>query len=162
VQFADKCAPVTISSSAEYSVLQALQFQEVSVRLLSKVTPRYVTLVTRGISRLFSCNTSSGTESSGEIYCLSFPFIFLYIPVLTPRIHWSEAALQFAENTTFVILCREQVPSPNRARWVPGAAGPSFVYRLYSTGAMTEPWGTPVIISFRIENSHFTETLTFR
>jgi hypothetical protein len=31
VQFADQCAPVKVSSSAEYSVLQALQFQEVSI-----------------------------------------------------------------------------------------------------------------------------------
>jgi hypothetical protein len=32
VQFADWCAPVKISNSAEYSVLQALQFEEVRVR----------------------------------------------------------------------------------------------------------------------------------
>jgi hypothetical protein len=32
VQFADLCASVKISNSAEYSVLQALQFQKVSVR----------------------------------------------------------------------------------------------------------------------------------
>jgi hypothetical protein len=34
----------------------------------------------------------------------------------------------------------------NKARLVPGAAGASFVYRLYSTGARTEPWGTPAYI----------------
>jgi hypothetical protein len=32
LQFADWCAPVKISSSAELSVLQVLQFQEASVR----------------------------------------------------------------------------------------------------------------------------------
>jgi hypothetical protein len=32
VQFVDWCAPDKISNSLEYSVLQALQFQEVSVR----------------------------------------------------------------------------------------------------------------------------------
>jgi hypothetical protein len=32
VQFADWCAHVKISNSAEYSVLQALKFQEASVR----------------------------------------------------------------------------------------------------------------------------------
>jgi hypothetical protein len=31
VQFADWCAPVKIFNSAEYSVLQALQFQEVGI-----------------------------------------------------------------------------------------------------------------------------------
>jgi hypothetical protein len=33
MKFAGWCAPVKISNSAEYFVLQALQFQEVSVRL---------------------------------------------------------------------------------------------------------------------------------
>jgi hypothetical protein len=75
--------------------------------LLSKVTPRYVTLFTKGISRPFSCNTASGTlKSSGEISRLRFPFSELRTSVLTPRIHCSEAALQFAENTTFLFLCR--------------------------------------------------------
>jgi hypothetical protein len=31
VQFLDRCAPVKISSSAEYSILQALQFQPAMV-----------------------------------------------------------------------------------------------------------------------------------
>lgn len=34
VQFADPCANVKVSSSAECSVLQDLQFQEVSVRCI--------------------------------------------------------------------------------------------------------------------------------
>jgi hypothetical protein len=62
---------------------------------LSKVTPRQVTLFTRGISRPFSCSTSSETlKSSVEIDRLSFPFIELYVPALTPRIDCSEAAFQ--------------------------------------------------------------------
>jgi hypothetical protein len=40
-----------------------------------------------------------------EKHRLSFPFIDLYVPVLTPWIHWSEATLQFAENTMFMFVC---------------------------------------------------------
>jgi hypothetical protein len=36
-----------------------------------------------------------------------------------------------------------QVSSANRARCIPGAAGASFMYKLYSIGARTEPCGTP-------------------
>jgi hypothetical protein len=43
---------------------------------------------------------------SGEIDRPSFPFIDLYVPAPTPRLLCSEAALQFAENTTFMFLCR--------------------------------------------------------
>jgi hypothetical protein len=39
-----------------------------------------------------------------EIDHTSFPFNDFYIPGLTPRIHCSEAALQFVENTTFTFL----------------------------------------------------------
>lgn len=34
----------------------------------------------------------------------TFPLIDHYIPVLTPRVYCSEAALQLAENTTFVFI----------------------------------------------------------
>jgi hypothetical protein len=37
MQFLDRCAPVKISNSAEYSALQALQYQEVDVSDLIKV-----------------------------------------------------------------------------------------------------------------------------
>jgi hypothetical protein len=60
-------------------------------------------IIYKGIgSSVFSCNTSSGT--SGEIDRRSFPFIDPHVPALTLRIQCSEAALQFAENATFVIL----------------------------------------------------------
>jgi hypothetical protein len=39
VQFADWCAPVKISNTAKYSVLQALQFQEVSVHCILPGSP---------------------------------------------------------------------------------------------------------------------------
>jgi hypothetical protein len=45
-------------------------------------------------------------KTSGEIDHLSFSFIDLYVPVLTSQIHCSESLLQFAENMTFVFLCR--------------------------------------------------------
>jgi hypothetical protein len=73
---------------------------------LSKVTSRYVTIFTKGMSHPFSCSMSSGAlKSSGETDHLNFPFIYLYIPVLIPRIHCCESSLQYAENTMFVFLC---------------------------------------------------------
>jgi hypothetical protein len=45
-----------------------------------------------------------GLLSAGEIGRMSFLFIDLIVPALTPRIYCSESALQFAENTTFVFL----------------------------------------------------------
>jgi hypothetical protein len=44
--------------------------------------------------------------SSAEIDHLSLPFIDLYVPAITARIHYSESTLQFAEDMTFVFLCR--------------------------------------------------------
>jgi hypothetical protein len=78
-----------------------------NVILLSKVTPRYVTVVRKGMSRQSSCSTFSGNlKSSGDMIRLSFPFINPHVPALTPRIPCSEASLQFAENATFVFLWR--------------------------------------------------------
>jgi hypothetical protein len=55
------------------------------VIILSKVTPRYDTLFTKGMSRPFSCSASLRTlKSYGEIVRLSFVFIDLYVPALTP------------------------------------------------------------------------------
>jgi hypothetical protein len=94
------------------------------VILLSKVTRRSITLFTKGMRRPFSCSTSSGTlKYSGEADRLSFSFIDIYVPALTPRIHRSESALQFAENTTILFLCsvntgivREQRKMVSRCR----------------------------------------------
>jgi hypothetical protein len=62
-------------------------------------------LFTKEMYRPFSCSMSSGTlKFSGEIDRLSFSFIDLCVPALTPRIHCSES-LKFAENT-FVFFCR--------------------------------------------------------
>jgi hypothetical protein len=89
----------------------------------------------------FSCSTSSG-----EIDRLSFPFIDLYVPGLTPRIHCSESALQLAENTTFVFLCHVNtgiVPEYSNKSYRCDA-GIIYIYcmyvrRLYNAGARTEP-----------------------
>jgi hypothetical protein len=56
------------------------------------VAPGYVTLFTKGLP-------------SREIDHMNFLLNDLYILALTPRIHCSEAALQFVENTTFTFLC---------------------------------------------------------
>jgi hypothetical protein len=136
-----------------------LSMQCCHIILLSKVTPSHVTLFTSGTSRPIRCSASSGAlKSSGEIDYLSFPFINLYVPSLTPWLHWSEAALQFAENTTFVFLTCKYKYHPRTGR-VPGAAGASFEYRMYITGARTEPWGTPTVIFLGVENSPSTKTL---
>jgi hypothetical protein len=45
-------------------------------------------------------------QSSGEVDRLSPSFFDLFVPAFTPRIHCSEAALRFAESTTFMSLCR--------------------------------------------------------
>jgi hypothetical protein len=56
-----------------------------------------VTIFTKGICRHFGGSASSWTlKSSAGICSPRFPFINLYDPVLTPRLHCSETALQFA------------------------------------------------------------------
>jgi hypothetical protein len=71
---------------------------------------RYVTLFTEGLSRPFSCSTSSGTIILLEkLIIWVFPSLIFMFQHLTPRIHCSEATLQFAENTTFVFLCRVNI-----------------------------------------------------
>jgi hypothetical protein len=49
------------------------------------------------------------SKSSGEIDRLRFHFIDFQVPALTPRILYSESALQFAENATFVFLLRVNI-----------------------------------------------------
>jgi hypothetical protein len=101
-------------------------------------------------------------KSSGETVRLSFPFADLLVPEDTPRLHCSEAALQFAENMTFMFLwrvytgnVREQSKMSSRCR------RSSFIYRPYNNAARTEPWGTLAAISLSIENSPSIMTLHF-
>jgi hypothetical protein len=54
-----------------------------------------------------------------------------------------------------------QVSSVNRARCTPGAAGASFIHKLYSTGVRTEPCGTPASIFLGKESSPSTEILNY-
>jgi hypothetical protein len=93
------------------------------VILLSKVTPKYVTLFTRECLVRLAVRRQGLYKSSGEIDLQIFPFIDLYVPALTPRIHCSEAALQFSENTTFMFFwcvntgtVREQIKMSSRCR----------------------------------------------
>jgi hypothetical protein len=87
-----------------------LSIWSLCVILLSMATPRYVTLFTKGISRHFSCNTSLGTlKFYEEEDDRNFPIINLYVSTLTPRFHCSEAARQFAKNTTLMFLCRVSI-----------------------------------------------------
>jgi hypothetical protein len=66
--------------------------------LLSKVTPRYVTLFTNVcLVRLVVVRRQGLFKSSGEIDRPSVSIIDLHVPALTPRIHCSEATLQCSE-----------------------------------------------------------------
>jgi hypothetical protein len=47
-----------------------------------------------------------GILSLKETDRLNFQFIYHDVPVLTPQLQCSEAALQFAENMTFMLFCR--------------------------------------------------------
>jgi hypothetical protein len=112
----------------------------------------------------FSCSTSSGTRKSfGEIDRLSFLFIDVHVPELTPRIHYSEASLQFAETTTFVCLCRvntgivrEQTKTSFEAPWGHHLYIDSTIF-----GQGRNHWGTPAAIFLGVENSPSTKTLNF-
>jgi hypothetical protein len=45
------------------------------------------------------------STSVREVDGLSLMLIDLYVPALTPRLHCSEAALQFSENTALFAIC---------------------------------------------------------
>jgi hypothetical protein len=65
-------------------------------------------------------------------FVLNFLLIHLYVPALTPRIHCSESALQFAENMVFAFLCRERRGIIcEESKMTSRAARASFMYRLY-------------------------------
>jgi hypothetical protein len=134
----------------------------VHVILLSKMTPRQFTLLTKAMFLTFGCNKYSGTlnllrNGSPEI---SFHWS------LCSRVHTTKSlfsfSLQFTENTTFVFLCcanrgivREQ------SKMNPNYRGASFIYRLYNIGVKMEPWDTPVANILGAENSSSTKTLKF-
>jgi hypothetical protein len=71
-------------------------------------------------------------KCSGEIDRMSFPFIDLYIPAPTLRIHSSEFALQFAEDTTFVLPCRVNTGIVReQSKMSSGAAGHHLYIYIY-------------------------------
>jgi hypothetical protein len=41
----------------------------------------------------------------GEVVGLSLDLIYLYVPALTPRLHWGETALHLSENITLFGIC---------------------------------------------------------
>jgi hypothetical protein len=97
-----------------------------------------------------------------EIDRLKLPFVDLYISVLTPWPHSSDANLEFVKNATLMFLCCVYTESSaKRARCVPGAAGASLMYKLYSNGARTELCGTLAATYPGEESSPSTETLNF-
>lgn len=84
-----------------WTLAAVLSICRLHVIILLKMTPKSFTPFTNGMFLPFSCSTFSGALSH-----LEKSFIELYVPALTPRYLCSEAALQFAENTTFVLLRR--------------------------------------------------------
>jgi len=111
----------------------------------------------------FHCKMSlDRSMSAGEVDGLSLILIDSYIPALTPRLHCIEAALQLSENIASLrSVAYIHVSSAKRASWTPGVWGVSFIYKLYSVGARTEPCGTPAFISLGVDSSPSTETLNF-
>jgi hypothetical protein len=102
------------------------------------------------------------STSFREVDRLSLPFIDLYVPALTPWLHSSEATLEFIQHATLMFLCCvytgivfEQSKVYFRCR------GASFLYKLYITGASTQPCGTPAATFLGEESSPSTETLNF-
>jgi hypothetical protein len=104
------------------------------------------------------------STSSGEVDRLSLPYIDVYIRALTPWAHSSEATLQFVDNATVMFLCRVYTDTGvvrEQSKVSPGAAGASFIYKMYSTRARTKPCGTLAAIFLDDEISPSTETLNF-
>jgi hypothetical protein len=70
---------------------------------------------------------------------LNFPFIDDYVPALAPQLQCSAICRECcvrASRRMYTGIVREQ--SKMSSRW----RGASFIYRLYNTGAGTEPWST--------------------
>jgi hypothetical protein len=65
--------------------------------ILSKMTPRYLTLFTNGMFR--------PVEGRPQAFYLSLPFIDFYVPALTPWPHSSDATLEFVQHATLMFLC---------------------------------------------------------
>jgi hypothetical protein len=98
---------------------------------------------------------------SGEVDRLGFPFIILYVPALTPQIHCSKAALQFAQNKMFV--CCEDTGIVYKQSKRSSSCRGSIVYTYTDCNieAMMELRGTLSATSLGIENSPSTKTINF-
>jgi hypothetical protein len=74
---------------------------------LSKITPRYVTLLTNGMFRPDQCKKKFNWPTSmREVDCPSFVFIDFNVPTFTPGRHLVQAALKFSENVALLAFCR--------------------------------------------------------
>jgi hypothetical protein len=80
----------------------------------------------------------------------------------TTSLQWGPVAV-CNEQDFHVLLSLKyvQILSASRSRQVWDAAGPLFVYSLYSTGARTEPSGTPASNFLGVENSPSNKTSNF-
>jgi hypothetical protein len=125
------------------------------VIFLSKVTQRYVTLFTKGMSRPFSCSASSGTISllEKETAWVFHLWSFCSSAHTTNSLQWGCVAVCREHNIHISLSRKYQVSSANRARCVPGTARTSCVHRIYNIVARTEPWGTPADVFLGVENS---------
>jgi hypothetical protein len=97
-----------------------------------------------------------------EVDRLSLILIDLYVPALTPRLHYSEAALQLSESTSLLAVCCIYICHRQRGLVGPLGFGVApFIYKFYRVGARTEPCGTPACIIRGVDNSPSAVTLKF-
>jgi hypothetical protein len=111
VQFLDWCAPVKFSSSAEYSVLQALQFQEVSVRRIFQGGTRisHQNLLTAG-SELYSLCSDRRENILSCVFLLQCYVVIAADHIENPAFHNSYIVACITVATmTWCLLCRNLV-----------------------------------------------------
>jgi hypothetical protein len=88
----------------------------------------------------------------------------LHVPALAPRIYFSEAALQFTENTKFILLCRVNTGTVREQSKISCSCRGGIVYVwTVKYWARTKPWGTPIAIAMAtgVANSPATMTSNF-
>jgi hypothetical protein len=99
------------------------------VILLSKMTPRYLTLFTNGMFRPFSWRSSPGFQIAWIFPSLIFMFQRWHHDPTAVRPRWN----LFNTRRSCFSVAYTQVSSANRAMCIPCAAGTSFMYKLHST-----------------------------
>lgn len=120
------CTCQKISNAAKYRVLLALQFEEASVRcILPGGTGKSYNWHNQSFRSIRTCAKPYSpidmvslchppVEDDTIIRYIIYkrksrpfrcPFIHLYVPAVTPRLHPGVAALQFVENTLLTCFC---------------------------------------------------------